>query len=264
VGRSPRPVTVDSTAADLRELELREGDTVLVHASLSALGWVDGGPVTVVDALQRVVVESGTSVMPTHSPGVSNPEWWESPPVPDDWYGEVRETMPAYRPEVTPTRGMGAVVETFRSYLGVRRSGHPIHSFAAWGEDAEYVSEGHALDRSLGEDSPLARVNDLDGRVLFLGTTHAPTTSLHLAEYRADLEMETVEHKSPVLRDGEREWVAFKKWGIDTEDFPECGTAFEDVHPGRVVRWQVGEANAAVMRQRALADFGVEWFEANR
>ena len=96
--RSPRPVTVDSMAADLRALELGEGDTVLVHAALSSLGWVNGGPVAVVDALQRVVGESGTVVMPTHSSGVSNPEWWENPPIPEDWYAEVRETMPAYPP----------------------------------------------------------------------------------------------------------------------------------------------------------------------
>jgi aminoglycoside 3-N-acetyltransferase len=261
--RSPAPVTVDSIAADLRDLGLGVGDTVLVHTSLSNLGWVCGGAPAVVDALQRVLTD-GTLVMPTHSPDVSNPEWWENPPVPEDWYGTVRETMPAYRPAVTPTRGMGAVAECFRSYPGVERSAHPMHSFAAWGTDRAFVTDGHTLDDSLGEDSPLARVYDRDGRVLFLGTTHATNTSLHLAEYRADLGLERESKGSAVVRDGDREWVTFEDLAIDDEDFPECGAAFEAAHPEAVSRGEVGVAECALLDQRPMVDFAVEWFEANR
>lgn len=203
--RSPEPATVDSMTSDLRALGIEAGQTLLVHGSLSSLGWICGGAPAVVDALQRVVGEDGTLVMPTHSPGNMDPSNMEHPPVPESWYDTIREQMPPYRPAVTPTRGMGAIAECFRSYPGVRRSDHPQVSFAAWGADARFITKDHLLDYSLGEESPLARVYDLGGDVLFLGTSHATNTSLHLAESRADLDFTTETHAGAVLVNGERE-----------------------------------------------------------
>lgn len=128
---SPEPVTVESMTSDLHNLGVEAGQRVLVHGSLSALGWVCGDAPAVVDALKCVVGESGTVVMPTHSPGNRDPTKMSAPPIPESWYDLVREQMPSYRPAVTPTQGMGAIAECFRSYLGVRRSDHPQHSFAA-------------------------------------------------------------------------------------------------------------------------------------
>jgi aminoglycoside 3-N-acetyltransferase len=262
--RSPEPVTVDSIASDLRALGVEAGGTVLVHGSLSSLGWVCGGPMAVVDALQRVVTEDGTVVMPTHSPGNMEPSDMEHPPVPESWYDTIREEMPPYRPDLTPTQGMGAISECFRSYPGVRRSAHPQHSFAAWGADAGFVTEGHSLEYSLGENSPLARVYDLGGDVLFLGTTHATNTSFHLAEYRAEIDIDVTTGASAILVDGEREWVEFEDVDIDDGDFSECGDAFERERPEAFETGTVGVAEAKRLDQRALVDFAVGWMEQNR
>jgi len=262
--RSPEPVTVESMASDLRALGVEAGGTVLVHGSLSSLGWVCGGAPAVVDALQRVVGEDGTLAMPTHSPGNMDPDRMSNPPVPESWYETVRESMPPYRPESTPTQGMGAIAECFRSYPDVYRSDHPQHSFAAWGADARFVTGDHPLDYSLGEDSPLARIYDLDGDVLFLGTAHATNTSLHLAEYRADLGLETTTCSSAVLVDGEREWVDWDDLAFDDGDFQDCGDAFERERPDAVETGTVGVGDATLLSQRTLVDFAVEWFESNR
>lgn len=260
--RSPEPVTVEMMTNDLDSL-VDSGVTILVHGSLSSLGWVCGGAPAVVDALMNVIGD-GTIVMPTHSPGNMDPSNMEHPPVPDSWYDTIREQMPPYRPAVTPTRGMGAIAECFRSYPGVHRSDHPQHSFAAWGREAEFVTAEHPLDYSLGEDSPLARLYDLDADVLLLGTTYATNTSLHLAEYRASLDLERTSQASAVLVDGEREWVQWEDLAIDDGDFEACGEAFETQHPDSVESGLVGVGEAKLFSQRSLVDFAVGWFESNR
>jgi aminoglycoside 3-N-acetyltransferase len=258
------PVTVDSMAADLRELGVEAGDTLLVHSALSELGWVAGGPQAVVDALQRVVTEDGTLVMPTHSTQYSDPSVWTSPPVPDDWVPQIRESIPPFRPAVTPTRSMGAVAECFRDYPDAIRSEHPLYSFAAWGENAEAIVEGHTFENAMGEDSPLARIYERDGAVLLLGTDHATNTSLHLAEYRSDVDLGETTAGAPVMRDGEREWVEWTDIELDSDDFSETGAAFEEAQPESVAEGEVGAATAKLVDQPALVDFGAAWMSEHR
>lgn len=262
IDRVDDPVTIESMTTAFRDLGLEVGDTVLAHASLSAIGWVSGDAPAVVDALMRVLTPEGTLVMPTHTSQYTDPADWEHPPVPEDWVDIIHETRPAFRPEITPSRGMGAIPECFRHYPGTHRSRHPLYSFAAWGADAEELIRNHSLEYSLGEDSPLARVYDRDGYVLMLGTDHETNTSLHLAEYRADIDAETTVHRLPVKRDGERVVVTAEDIAIDSDDFEELGAEFDEAVGGTTGR--VGAAETLLVRQRPLVDFAVDWFEVNR
>ena len=133
VEKTEVPATVESLQADLRALGIKPGMIVLVHSSLSAMGWVCGGAVAVVVALQEVLGSAGTLVMPAHSPDLTEPSGWESPPVPKSWWPVIRENMPAYDPVLTPTRSMGIIAETFRKQRYVLRSVHPQVSFCACG-----------------------------------------------------------------------------------------------------------------------------------
>ncbi len=265
IERTPNlPATVESLTRDLCALGVRPGAVVLVHASLRALGWVCGGPVAVIGALEAVVGPSGTLVMPAHSGQLTDPRDWRLPPVPEAWKPLIRAAMPAYDPRSTPTRGVGVIAEAFRAWPGTVRSVHPHVSFAAHGPEARAVCGGHALEFGLGERSPVARIYDLDGLVLLLGVGFASNTSLHLAEYRADYPgKRTIAQGAPVLRDGRREWVTFSDLAISSDDFEELGVAFGSV-PGRVTTGRVGAGAAMLMRQRDLVDFGVRWMEAHR
>jgi len=259
-----RPVTVDSLATDLRELGVDRGDTVLVHTSLNALGWVCVDAQTVVDALLRVITPEGTVVMPTHSGQYGDPAAWSNPPVPDEWVETIRTERPPYRPETTPTRGVGVVPECFRSYPGVRRSRHPVVSFAAWGHHADTVIEGHSYDDGLGDGSPLARVYDLNGDVLLLGVGHAPNTSLHLAEYRADSNPQRTTNLAPVIEDGERALLEYSDIETDDSDFVTLGEAFEAEQPDALETGPVGGGSGRRCSQRALVDFATGWLEDHR
>ncbi len=79
------PATVASLCDDLRGLGLAVGDVVLVHTSLSSLGWVCGGAVALVEALRCALGSAGTLVVPTHSSDLSDPAGWQNPPVPPAW-----------------------------------------------------------------------------------------------------------------------------------------------------------------------------------
>jgi aminoglycoside 3-N-acetyltransferase len=258
------PATIESLRADLQELGLRPGMVALAHTSLSALGWVSGGPVAVCLALQLALREEGTLVMPTFTGDLSDPANWRNPPVPEAWWQTIRDTMPAYDRDATPTRGMGAVAETFRRMRGVWRSDHPQTSFAARGPLAEAITANHALDFGLGETSPLARIYEQDGWVLLLGVGHGNNTSLHLAECRATYPgRREVLNGAPVMVNGRRQWVSIREIDYDDDDFPTIGEAFErQTNAVRVGR--VGQGTARLMRQRALVEFAVSWMEENR
>ena len=258
-----RPATFRSLAQDLRTLGVTHGMTLIVHSSLSRLGWVAGGARAVVDALLDAIGEEGTLVMPTHSGDLSDPALWSNPPVPESWWPIIRAEMPPFEARLTPTRLMGAIVDCFRHYPGVRRSDHPQVSFAALGPDTEAITAEHSLEHPLGEGSPLARLYEVDAWILLLGVGHVNNTALHLAEYRADYPgKEWTVQGAPVTIDGEYRWVNFEDLEGDDSDFAEIGAAFAAAGGERV--GQAGSGQARLMGMRDLIDFGSAWMAANR
>lgn len=252
--------TRDSLAAELRALGLRPGDTVLAHTSLSALGWVNGGAETVVLALLDCLGDDGTLVVPAQSGDNSDPAQWGNPPVPAAWWPAIRETMPAYDPRTTRTRGVGVVPETVRTWPGAVRSAHPQTSFAAVGPRADDLMDGHALDCRLGEHSPLARLEQAGARVLLLGAGFDSCTAFHLAEYR--LPAPLVENSFAVMTDRGRRWMTVREPSITEDRFDELGADFERDRP--VARAVVGAATARLFPLAEAVAYARTWLAAHR
>lgn len=87
------PNTINTIYQDLMRLGISNSDILLVHSSLSSLGWVCGGAQAVITALMNAVGSVGTLVMPAHSGEWSDPAEWRKPPVPKEWIQKIEEQI---------------------------------------------------------------------------------------------------------------------------------------------------------------------------
>ena len=148
----------------LLDLGVRPGAVLLVHCAFSRVKPIENGPLGLISALQAALGPAGTLVMPSMTDDDDRP----------------------FDPQKTPCMGMGVVANTFWQLPGVRRSDSP-HAFAAQGPQAASITAPHPVEIPHGLDSPVGRVYELDGQVLLLGVRHDDNTTVHLAEYLAEV-----------------------------------------------------------------------------
>ncbi|QEE18128.1 aminoglycoside N(3)-acetyltransferase [Promethearchaeum syntrophicum] len=263
VRNTEKPNTINTLISDFERIGLKPGDVILVHSSLSKLGWTVGGPVAVIKALQTVITKEGTLIMPSFTTENSNPVIWHFPPVPKEWWQIIKDNQPAYNPRYSSTRAMGRIAETFRTFPGVLRSAHPQESFCAWGKLAEFITRNHVVSPVFGNDCPLSKIYGLKGKVVLLGVNHGNNTSLHLAEFRAQLPNQPKEIQGAAMSvDGVRKWIEWEDLVYDDDDFVTVGEAFENTikyNPAKV-----GQATCKILPQHEIIDFAIEWFKRNR
>jgi len=246
---------------DLKRLGLNKGETIIVHSSLSSIGWICGGAISLIEALIEVVGSEGTVIMPSHSSGNSDPKDWNYPPVPKSWWQDIRDNIPPFNPSITPTRGLGITPELFRTFPKVIRSNHPQLSFSAWGKNAKKITENHNLDLGMGNNSPLAKIYKLDGKILFIGTNFETNTSFHLAEYRVpNPKIEKV--GASILINGKAKWLEYNEVNYDEDCFEEIGKDFEKT--AKILKGKIGSADSKLFNQREAVDFALSWLTKKR
>lgn len=263
----PPLITKSEIESDLENLGLATGDMVLCHTSLSSLGWVVGGAVTLVDALINVVnakgdpEQGGTIIMPTHSGDYSNPKYWSNPPVPQHWIEIIQNEMPPYRAEITPVKKtIGTVPECFRKYPGAFRSSHPVRSFCALGRQAEAVVKMNSYDHPHGRDSPLDFVYSNGGKILNIGVKN--NTCIGFSEHLTSIHHEEIVEQSPIYRDGQRELIKWKQ--LDYMYTPEDRNTIYD----RLIDdWAyanvgtVGQADSVIFDAYQYVEYATQWLE---
>lgn len=226
IERSKQAYSKQDIIQDLQNLSLHQGDIVLVHTSLSKIGWVIGRENTVVEALKEVVGEQGTIIMPCFSGENSDPLTWQHPPVPKDWVAKIKECMPPFDPVTTPCRMMGKIATAFWHYPGVIRSLHPQVSFCGYGKEAHAILDNHPLTPGLGENSPLAKLYTKKAKVLLLGVGYGNCTCLHLSEAKSR-KAKWISTGAKMYQEGKSQWVTFLEVDYDDSDFEIVGSEYK-------------------------------------
>ena len=252
-----RPRTESGLRRDLASIGVTPGMTLLVHSSLSAIGWVVGGAPTVVRALLHVLGDRGTLVMPASTPHCADPATWSNPRVPEAKLAEMREHLPIFDLGTTPTV-RGAICESFRTWPGTLRSNHPVESVCARGAAASNITREHPLAFSEGPGSPFEKLYDLECHVLLLGVGFNRCTALHFAESLLD-KRRVKTMRFPVLENGQRVWKEVPNVGDDNDThFPAIGSEYAS--EGGVRQGAIGDARSLLFAMRGLVDFAVQRF----
>lgn len=263
VARADQPTTQSDIESALLAAGVASGSIVIVHCSMSQLGWVVGNAVAVVHALRSVVGPGGTIVMPAQT-GVGDPSHWQAPPVPEAWWPTIRANWPAFDAALTPMRGMGSVAECFTRLNGVVHSGHPAVGFVAHGPRADELMHPHPLHAGLGEGCPLGRLYAAGADVVLLGVGHDNNTSLHLAEVRALGDAAPmITDGAPLVVDGHRQWVEYRHVDYDEDDFVAVGDAYA-ASGGTQSSAPLGTGEVQRIPMPELVDFAAGWIADHR
>jgi aminoglycoside 3-N-acetyltransferase len=247
--------------ADLAALGLRPGDTVMLHASMRAIGPVMGGPNTVIATLLEALGPDGTLMMYVG--------WHDLPDFIDDLPPEERDAYEREYPVFDPAtaranRDHSILAEVVRTWPGARRSLNPEASMVAIGAAADDLTRDHPRDYGYGAGSPLARLVNRGGRVLLLGAPLDTITLLHYAESVARVRgKRTVRYRYPALVDDQRVWIAVEDF--DTSE-PHAAYSFEGIAreylaTGRGHAGTVGRGPAYLFDAADLTTFAVGWLE---
>ncbi|HXF84743.1 MAG TPA: AAC(3) family N-acetyltransferase [Anaerolineales bacterium] len=162
-------LTFETLLEGFRELGVEEGDTLLVHSSYKSLGPVDGGPQTVIRALEAALGADGTLIMPTFNFDFTKGIPWD-----------VR---------TTPSK-MGVLTELVRTDPRAKRVFHPIYSFAVLGKHAEMLGSLR-YKSSYERNSVFGKLRDLDGKIMIIGLSYTNSmTFFHHVE-----QMEGVDYR---------------------------------------------------------------------
>lgn len=147
----------------LESIGLKGDETILIHSSMKAIGAVDGGADTVLDAWMEYF-KNGLLLLPTHT--------WKT----------VNADNPVYNPYTTPSC-VGLLTNMFMKRDGVIRSLHPTHSMSGYGKNAaEYLAGEEYNNTPCTPGGCYDRLKEVGGKVLLVGVGHERNTYIHSVE----------------------------------------------------------------------------------
>ena len=233
-------ITKQDIVFSLQCMGIEKGDVLLLHSALTAIGKVDGGAETVIDAFLEAIGEEGTLVMSTLT----------------GWFAPFDA---ATSPSI-----VGYLSEAFRNRPGVLRSLHPVHSVAAYGKMAEYITRDHdKCATGCGEGTPYLKIAELGGKAMLLGVDMDRNTTMHSMEEAIDAKyLLTLDIPAPTYIDD------YKNKKFTLKKFPPGHRDFLSMTPllrkhDLMNEGKIGDALVKVIDVKAMFDLGKSLMEKN-
>ena len=155
--------------SDLKEIGIEQGDLLFMHSSLKSLGYVEGGPNTVISALLKSLGPEGTLLVPTY-------------PLRGTMYRTCQKKNYIFDLKKSSTE-LGAIPSAFLKQKNIVHSIHPTHSISAIGKYAKEATEKHHIgNKTYGENSPWGTMVELNGKYMGIGISLGPTTQYQYIE----------------------------------------------------------------------------------
>ena len=161
-------ITKQQLIDEIRAMGICPTDTVVIHTSMRAIGTVDGGADTVIDAFCEVLTD-GLFVVPTHT--------WATV-SPNHPFYDVRTAVP----------NIGALPCAAAKREDGFRSLHPTHSMWAKGKGAEAFVAGE--ENAVSPTPPgfaWARLGDVGAKILLIGVGNNKNTFIHTVDELYDV-----------------------------------------------------------------------------
>ena len=238
----------------LKQAGIPKGATLLVHSSMSKIGYLEEGPKTFVDALLETIGDSGNLLMPTS-------------PNPKLQLNYIREN-PIFDVLNSPS-AMGAITEYFRKLPGVKRSLNPTEPVATYGPQAKEIIEGHLYEITpYTHQSPFYKVVELKGFILYVGVTlDNAGTSLHLLEDAVDFKFQVYYPElfpvEVIDEQGKSHQYKIKVHHPEMSKKRRCDELLPTFEKeGIMKRIQIGKANALIFDAKAMFDFMIEAYHS--
>jgi len=260
--------SLEELANGFRTLGVRAGDTVMLHASVRAVGEVAGGPDQIHLALKSVLTSEGTLMMYASCPRYYDELGRGNLTIEQE--REIREKLPVFDPLTARSdRDNGTLVEFLRTYPDSVVNRH-VARFVFWGKQTKNLMSIQPWNYALGSDSALERFLGLDGKIVLLGSDLDAVTFLHYVEHVADFPGKRIaRYQVPVIENGCRVWRALEEFDTSGDgvhaNWPD--RFFAQIVEGLLTETGnygalVGDAKTYILNARQLFDYALPRMKA--
>ena len=237
---------------DIEAMRIKKTDTLLIHSSMKAIGAVDGGADTALDAfIEHLVLDgAGLLIFPTHT--------WATIPKETD----------IYDPATSPSC-VGILTNLFMKRANAFRSLNPTHSVAAMGRDAkEYVKGDENFTTPLGKGGCWHRLIERKAKIMFIGCPLSKNTFIHGVEEWCSIENRLTANAAACkikLNDGT--FIERPSHGHQSP-VPDISANYKKMEPvflraGAAYEGKLGDARCVICDAEKIAEITTQHLKAN-